>query len=179
MQIKKIPLNFNAFVVKIKEHKDIKEKLLKLINQSQYRIIKSPRESISKTDWDFSKQIERHYVVEFTTLLRPYINKMAEELGMNKTVLHNMWFQNYGKTDRHDRHIHEGTHWTNIYFLDLPNTKLKTEIYDPFTKKTINSIKLEEGDLFTIPAQTIHRSPKNTSAKQKTIISFNTTFSIQ
>lgn len=178
--MKKIKLSSYAFVFQIENHKEIKNKLLNLIkvtDQYTIRPDKSCNDYISKTDWKYSKMLERLYVIEFTRLIQPYITKMLKELSMDKAFIHNMWFQSYYKKDNHNWHIHEGTHWTNVYYLELPNKKFKTELYDPFKKKIIDNIEVKEGTLLSFPANILHRSPKNTSSKVKTIISFNTTFS--
>jgi|TARA_R100001460_G_scaffold4506_6_gene12716 hypothetical protein len=178
--LKKFKLNSYAFVFQMKEHKKIKDKLLDLINITDQHTIK-PDETcndfISKTDWKFSKIPERLYAMEFSKILEPYITKMLLELSMDEATIHNMWFQSYHKKDTHNWHIHEGTHWTNIYFLQLPDKNFRTELYDSFDKKIINNIEIKEGTLLSFPANILHRSPKNTSNKVKTIISFNTTFS--
>ena len=44
--------------------------------------------------------------------------------------------------------------------------------------KIIDSKSVEEGDIITFPASLLHRSPKNTTMKRKTIISFNSNFLI-
>lgn len=178
--LKKFKLNSYAFVFQMKEHKEIKNRLLDLIkitDQHTIRPDKTCNDFISKTDWKFSKIPERLYAMEFSKILEPYITKMLLELSMDEATIHNMWFQSYYKKDAHDWHIHEGTHWTNVYFLELPDTKFKTELYDSFNKKIINNIEVKEGTLLSFPANILHRSPKNTSNKVKTIISFNTTFS--
>jgi len=178
--LKKFKLNSYAFVFQMKEHKEIKNRLLDLIkitDQHTIRPDKTCNDFISKTDWKFSKVPERLYAMEFSKILEPYITKMLLELSMDEATIHNMWFQSYYNKDAHDWHIHEGTHWTNVYFLELPDTKFKTELYDSFNKRIINNIEVKEGTLLSFPANILHRSPKNTSNKVKTIISFNTTFS--
>ena len=48
-------------------------------------------------------------------------------------------------------------------------------MYD-ITENKIVDIELKEGQLFTFPANILHRSPINISNNVKTIISFNTNF---
>jgi len=144
--LKKFKLNSYAFVFQMKEHKEIKNRLLDLIkitDQHTIRPDKTCNDFISKTDWKFSKIPERLYAMEFSKILEPYITKMLLELSMDEATIHNMWFQSYYKKDAHDWHIHEGTHWTNVYFLELPDTKFKTELYDSFNKKIINNIEVK------------------------------------
>ena len=176
----KFKLSSYAFIFNLKNHKKIKKRLLDLIkitNQSDIKPDNISNDYITKTDWNYSKDSGRLYTIEFSKILQPYITGMLIELSMDQATIHNMWFQSYYKKDNHNWHIHEGTHWTNVYFLELPNKKFKTELYDPFKKKIIDNIEIKEGTLLSFPANILHRSPMNTSNKVKTIISFNTTFS--
>ena len=39
-----------------------------------------------------------------------------------------MWFQQYNVGGFHDWHVHPRCHFTNVYYLELPDTNLVTEI---------------------------------------------------
>ena len=63
-------------VTDIKEHKQIKQKLLDLINLMPNSSFKS----ISKTDWNLPKEHKREYLNYFYGMLSPYLNEMCKKL---------------------------------------------------------------------------------------------------
>ena len=36
-------------------------------------------------------------------------------------IVQNIWYQQYNSNDEHDWHTHTGSHYTNIYFVELPD----------------------------------------------------------
>ena len=74
------------------------------------------------------------------------MNKMADKLHSKKWIIHNTWFQQYLKSDSHDWHTHGETHFSNIYFVELPSKSLATEIFKH------KKLKLKSGDLLTFPS---------------------------
>ena len=77
-----------------------------------------------------------------------------------------MWFQVYREGDKHETHTHPHAHFTNVFYINLPDKKLTTEI------RKINH-DCKEGDIITFPAYYEHGSPINTNKQPKVIISFN------
>ena len=156
-------------VTKIKNSKKFNLKLLELI-----KLINNPHLSqdsdIFNTDFFLPQQHERKYLSYFYEIIRPYLNKIALDLNSEKWIIHNTWFQQYLNSNYHDWHTHSGCQFTNVYFVELPDKSLITEI---FNNKKIN---LNEGDLLTFPSYLYHRSPINSLNKRKTIISFNSSF---
>lgn len=159
-------------ITKIKEHLEIKEMILKEIKNTPQESF----EDISSTDWNVPKDIYRKY---FMNYIMPIINKYylsiskklkLKDFDLNKLIIHNYWFQIYNKKSKHNWHTHTSSHFTNVYFLELPDKKLATEIKD------YKKLNVEEGDLITFPAYWVHRSPINNTNKRKTIISFNTSY---
>ena len=69
---------------------------------------------------------------------------------------------------------HPNTQFTNIYYLELPDSLYKTEVKD--INNNILEFDAKEGDILTIPSHLIHGSKPN-SNKRKTIISYNSSFS--
>ena len=133
-------------ITKIKEHSNIKKMILNEI----YETKQSNYSNVTSTDLETPNNIERTY---FT-----------------KLIIHNWWFQIYDKDSKHGWHTHPGSHFTNVYFIELPDSTLATEI------KGHNNLNIKEGDLITFPAYWPHRGPINTTNKRKTIISFNISF---
>jgi len=159
-------------VTDIIEHKKIKQKLLDLINLMP----NSSFESITKTDWNLPKEHEREYLDYFYDLLTPYLNEMCNNLKCNSWNIDNGWYQVYDKHDEHDWHTHPKSNYTNVYYLHLPNKSIRTNVYDVMTNKIMDDFEVNEGQILTMPAHFIHRSPSNNTNDKKIVISFNTNF---
>jgi len=95
---------------------------------------------------------------------------VCKQLKCQTWEIQNIWFQQYKEGDEHDWHNHPHTQFSNVYFLELPSTNMKTEF------ATHPDINVSEGDVITFPAHLVHRSKPNQSNKRKTIISFNSSF---
>ena len=85
----------------------------------------------------------------------------------------NGWYQQYRKGAYHQYHNHVRANFTNIFYLELPDSNYKTIIKDDDGK--LISFQVKEGDLITFPAYLLHKSKPN-GVKRKTIISFNSNF---
>ena len=166
------PLNSFYIVNSIDNYNHHNKKLLNLIARTP----KSKFESITSTDWNMPKNAHRPYLDYFIELVMPELNKIADFLSMSKYDIHNTWFQQYYKDDTHTWHNHAGCNFTNVYYIELPDNN-KTEIYNEVNNSIIN-LDVKEGDLVTFPGYMSHRSKPNQSNKRKTVISFNTSFSI-
>jgi len=102
-------------------HKPILIDKMRLIPQNRI-------DQISHTDYNlpagmivewreyFLKNIYHQFKLDFE-------DKVKSTIG-----LHNAWFQWYEKNDYHVWHIHGGVHFTNIYYLSLPNKEVKTTV---------------------------------------------------
>ena len=82
--------------------------------------------------------------------------------------------KDYQSYNKHDWHIHGLCHFTNVYFLELEDPEIKTEIKDLYG--TVINYSAKEGDILSFPSFLYHRSPTNNSKKRKTVISFNINF---
>jgi|TARA_R110000824_G_scaffold9258_6_gene41513 hypothetical protein len=159
-------------VTDIKEHKKIKQKFLDLIDLMP----DSSLNTISKTDWNLPREYKRKYLDYFYDIITPYMDTMAKKLKCKDWNISNGWFQVYGKNDTHTWHTHANSNYTNIYYISLPDKSVKTQVYDVVTKKIIDDFKVTEGQLLTLPANSIHTSPLNKTKNKKVIISFNSNF---
>jgi len=159
----------------IKEHKNIKTDLLNLIEKIPTTELKTNEENIVHTDWNIPKDYKREYADYFFECIKPYMDKMSEFFHSNICEIHNVWFQQYKKNNKHDWHMHERTNFTNIYYLEMPDENMKTELYDILNKKNI-TLNVKEGDMVCFPAHWLHRSKINKGENRKTIISFNCDF---
>jgi len=138
--------------------------------------------NVTKTDWSLSKEEtnKKTYVSPFLKKITPYYNKLAKQLSKKwwGWRLGNIWFQQYNQNSDHHWHVHWYSNWTNVYYVELPDKSITTQLYDILRKKIID-IKLREGQLLTFPAHIMHRSPINKSKERKTVISFNTNINME
>jgi len=182
MKIQKF--NWGLFTDPIVEHSQYKDKLLELIknltdddrtNHRAYHITTKDPLVVSKTDWDLPKDFKREYLDLFYTIVSPYMKKMSIFFKKSDWTITNAWFLQYTRTCFHSWHNHDSCMYSNIYFLELPNPKHKTELLDITTKKIIK-YKAQEGDLLTFPSCITHRSKMIKDNNRKTIIAFNSNF---
>ena len=163
-------------VTDIKEHKKLKDTLLKYIEKMPQSNINEDDVVVSKTDWNLPSDYKRDYMDLFFNIITPYMHEMSSKLKFTGWEIVNGWYQVYDKGGKHDWHVHLKTSYTNVYYLSLPNKSISTQLYDPMNDRVIKNIKVKEGQVLTFPANIIHRSPVNNHDNQKVIISFNSNF---
>ena len=160
------------------EHKNIKQQLLYYIEKFQAHSIdkKEPlhqydnADVISKTDFWIDNR-EEDYIKLVYPLLDSYCKKLFKNTTANDVSFTKIWFQQYVKNNTHGWHTHPNTHFTNVYFLELPDETYKTEIKDLYGNTL--SYNCQEGDIVTFPGFYSHQSPLIDCDLRKTIISFN------
>jgi len=156
-------------------HDSLKHILLESIeNMNQSTLSDNTTQSITHTDWHIGRNVERKY---WDILCPPLVNHMLnvhQELGFTQFSFMNYWFQQYYKDSFHDWHVHGDANWTNIYYLELPEQDVTTNIKNQKTNSVLIP-NIEEGYILTMPAILWHCSPINLGDKRKTVISFNTT----
>ena len=69
------------------------------------------RDSVSKLDWDRSKDISRPWVRLFVPNFLETIEEFIRSMAYKKIELEDVWYQQYEKNDCHGWHIH-GEHYT-------------------------------------------------------------------
>ena len=172
--MKKIQINDCICHSKIKEHLDIRDSILSEINKSSDSDLKQKdsfyTDSISKLDWNLSDNTERPWFKIFLPVFIENLKEVLVSLGYAKSVIKNVWYQQYLEGDTHGWHIH-GEHYTGVYYLEFPEGCSQTEIVSPYNFKAVK-IDAVEGDFVVLPAHCIHRGLPNTK-KRKTIISYN------
>jgi hypothetical protein len=154
-------------VTKIKNYKEINNKIISLIDKIPNNPIIENDDNIIHTDYNLPKGFKREYLEYFLDIINPYCKEICSKLHTKKMEISYAWFQQYTKNGVHQWHTHPKTHFTNVYFVELPSKSLATEILNH------PNLDIDEGDLLTFPAYYYHRSPINLSEKRKTIISFN------
>ena len=168
MKIKQIPCSM--FVCDVPDHKKHKKKLLNLIREMPDNIY-GP---ISKTDWNIDINFKRKYLDYFySNVIRPVMNEQQKYLKALDWKISNGWFQQYDKKSYHDWHVHEGSNYTNVYFLELSDSHQATKIKTGENK--VLNYKSKEGQIITFPGCLLHKS-EPVANERKTIISFNSWF---
>tara|TARA_R100000995_G_C3475114_1_gene120482 strand:+ start:1049 stop:1615 length:567 start_codon:yes stop_codon:yes gene_type:complete len=175
------------FINSVKEHSEFKKELLYLIEVmpstlvSMSTPVEYEKEELLEdrylSDWSIDSNYHRKYLDFFYDKIQPYLNNLCLKLSFKRYKIINGWFQKYKNNHQHIWHVHPDSNYTNVFYLDLPDEEISTELYDPISNQIIKP-KVKEGDLLTFPANMLHRSPKNLTDKTKTIISFNTSFEV-
>lgn len=170
-------INFNFPILKnrLPNHKNLKNKILNLINNQSsetYNLFDEYySDSISKLDWKEGTNFERPWVQLIVKHLYNNFKKQIKEVGLLNVIIHEIWFQQYHQGDIHGWHVH-GHNFTGVYYLELDKSSPGTEVVEPLNMNKI-TIDAKEGDVVIFPSVYIHRAPKIHSGERKTIISFN------
>lgn len=172
-----INLNCAAILKHFEYHKEVKHKLLSLINNAHSDHMKNDiyGDNIERLDWSKNLDHNRDWIKYVKPKLEKHFNKCAKILNYEKCEVHGMWYQQYFKNNTHTWHVH-GENYTGVYYLELPKNSPKTELLDQIDINKKITIEAKEGDVVIFPSFIIHRSPKITSNLRKTIISFNLNF---
>ena len=168
------PVNSYVQIQKIKEHSQIKDELLVLIDKMpDGRVNDTQYESITKSDYYLSKEYRRYYGDLFLRTIQPYNEYLRNFYNADEFWISSYWFQQYQNSDYHNWHVHTGSLLSSIYYVELEN-KNSTLFYDYATREEFE-FPLEEGDLITFPSIIAHKSQSNHTSR-KTIISYNAEF---
>ena len=152
------------YKVKIKEHEMIKDWFL---NEYKDYIDELPLRP-SKTDYQLNKKRNPPYRKEWNNFIRPYIKDFCKNFGVEKYDLQS-WFAQYDRNVEHHWHIHAGSHFGVVYYMELPHNENSTE----FWKKDFPA---EEGEMVFFPSWWIHRSAPQIYNEKKSVIACNLTF---
>jgi len=148
---------------------EIKNKFLKFIENDKlvnFHPEKDPTISFTSYHKD---PYDKGLVELYYKYLDPYIKEYVSKYHMNC-----IWYQIYKAKSGsfHNYHTHNSIdcHISGVYYLKLPNSKISTEFIINNTPKQFN---VKDGDLILFDASIIHRSPPNTTRRDKIILSFN------
>lgn len=169
-------MNVPVLISRFKSHNLVKDKILDIIKNDTGTANHTEGDSIARTDWFVHKDIPRKYI---DILLDPLIDHLKESyktLNVTGFNIHNFWYQQYLTNSYHGWHSHPSCHYTNIYFLEMENNSLSTEIKHPTDPTKIIKYDVQEGDILSFPAFILHRSPNNIFKSRKTVIAFNVDF---
>ena len=166
-------INSYILVQKIEEHKDIKDKMISLINKMPDDKINTEFESIKKSDYHIPREHKREYGDLFLKVIKKYNENIKKFYNAEEFWIINYWYQQYNESDYHKWHVHSNSLLSSVYYVELEN-KNSTVFYDNMTKQEYK-FDLNEGDLITFPSMIAHKSQSNFKSR-KTIISYNTNF---
>ena len=167
----KLPIVVSEF----SDHKRLKPILLEAIQKTEFTNANGgSQDNITRTDWFCNKN---HDGAGYFDILKPsldaHLMDVYSKLHYNSVKYSGVWFQQYNNLDEHSYHRHDFTHWTNVYYLELPNGCPGTTVLDPFDYSTEFTPDVYEGYILTMPSILAHCSKPNISNKRKTVISFN------
>ena len=157
------------FISPVKDHLQIKEELLKIINEDQGERRTDLVQTIYKTDFHLKKEKRQYF-----NILSPYINDILKDIHVDVNFVNDqgyIWYQQYIKLNHHSFHSHDNR-WSGIYYLELDKKSPITEFKDYLSNKHI-AVDVQEGDVLIFPGWLEHRSPPNLGQKRKTVIAFN------
>ena len=158
-------------VKQFKKHNQLKDNLLDLIDKMP--VVKEEykdADKITKTDWRIPKDWNREYLNYFYKNIEDHMLMLCDEFKCLNWTIQNGWIQQYGQVDKHHWHNHSGCQFSNVYYLELPDTDMKTEFLNE------QDISVKEGDIITFSSHLFHRSKQNNSNLRKTVIVFNSCF---
>tara|TARA_R110000803_G_C11784309_1_gene297075 strand:+ start:40 stop:558 length:519 start_codon:yes stop_codon:yes gene_type:complete len=165
-----------VFVKSFDKHLEIKKPLLEEFDQLDYStatLDKSDNDYITKTDFNYKDKDNLKYQQVLKPLFVKHLLDLFKDYNCIDLEIINMWFQQYQQNDTHHWHTHINSHFSCVYFVELPDTNIKTEIQSFYKKKHKINYKVKEGDILTFPSYLYHRSPPNIVDRRKTIVSFN------
>jgi len=170
IKIRKIPSEI--LTVKVKEHKKYKQKLLDAISElpfNNYHAAGVTDKKLAKSDWGLPREHPRKYLdIYYNEVIPSAMSEIIKYYKAQDWRIINSWYKTYDKDSYYPWHNHPETHFSLVYFLELPNSKFKTTI--KINNKIIN-YKAGEGDLICFPAHLLHQSEKNKGGKKTVIVS--------
>ena len=160
-------------VSKFKQHADVKEQLLDLIDKQDCVALDDHEIRISRTDWISNVGPARDYWNFLFPMLEEHMKDVMLNLNIKEYNFTNYWFQQYKHLDTHGWHRHRHCFFSSVYYIELPKDGPSTIFKNPVDGKTILRPEIEEGDIITFPSIIEHCSAPNQSTNKKTVISFN------
>ena len=174
--MRKYLLQSYFLIDEFEKHEELKPQILKAIEHSEQESLKNENhDQINKLDWSKKYDFDREWVRILYDDLSIKLNCMAQSIGFESVKFNELWFQQYIQNDTHTWHGH-GSNFTCVYYLEMDNDSPLTELIEPFSMDAKFTPDVKEGSIIVFPSYVIHRSPKITNDKRKTIIAFNVDF---
>lgn len=174
MDIKSYQIDNEYFVTEIPDFESFKGAFKEVIKDLESNRIETDYERVDYTDWD-SQYDEKVYAEIVREKIDPFLQAMAEHLYCNVYAVHEFWYQRYKETDYHKWHNHVGCMYSNVLYVDLPDSKYSTQIFNRYNNKIIQVPDLQEGMILSFPSNYAHMSPPIEKG-EKSILSFNVSY---
>lgn len=157
----------------LKQHNDVKSKLLNFFELTEKRNEKNNLDLITYTDFrNNNHHTERPYFSTFLSVIDEFSKRFMQYYCVKDFTIINCWFQQYYKNDNHSWHNHSQTNISWVYYVELDDKHHGTEFYDTINKEKFK-LDVKEGDIVVFPSFVPHRSPAIVTDDRKTIISCN------
>ena len=123
-------------------HEQIKHTLLKLIDESNARSMfnETDKLNITKADWEDSLDLSRPWTHYLLNYLNPHIAEVFKEMGFNKFLLKDIWFQQYLNKASH------GVPYGYIKLEDVPKNTSSIKLNKVFIPAAAWGVAKEEDD---------------------------------
>lgn len=162
------------FLQRARDHDEVKEKIISIIESDRTFTSVTPTESVFSTDFYLADIFRQQKCEQYWDLIFPSVRHHYEELmkvtGLTLWSVHKYWFQTYKQNDFHGWHVHAGCMFSNVYYLNLPDGAARTSfsyLGNEF------QIEVQEGDILTFPSFLPHCSKESKSEAPKHVIAFN------
>ena len=113
-------IKFPVSSIQLEGHKEIKEKLLKQINETtlveNHLVLTIILHDVTGDPGLFDPKT---MVTNFAVHSTQHLKKWCKVYDYDTFTIHEIWFQQYAKEGKHSWHVH-GCNFTAVYFLDLP-----------------------------------------------------------
>lgn len=163
--------NLDIFQFPVVNHSDVKGEILRLIGATRSSNLCAQSEMVTNSDWGTPRDASRPYVPLVIKTLYPILENFRAEMSAARWNWENIWFQQYENSgDFHDWHIHSGTMFGVVYYIELPQGAPPTEFYLGGKSFTPDAT---EGDVIVFPSALFHRSSPNQGAGRKTVVALN------
>ena len=163
-------------------HNEIKEDLLTALESMPNNNVDEENDGahnlITKCDWytqDGMRQSGKD--PRYWEILFPHLHKLVltcmNKVGVDYFQYDVPWFQQYYEKDCHDWHMHPGSMYNVVYYLELPEDGPQTIIRNPIIPEETMEVGAKEGQVAIFPAILKHKSPPSNSKGRKSIIATN------
>lgn len=179
--------------VKFPDCAKVNEGLIKLARrlQEQDGKAKLNHNCSGKNTWQSMRTVHelkdpamKEWVESLNSLLNDWAKEILEEEGFTLGI-DSSWFNINPPGGENNPHIHPGSMWSGVYYVDKPEGSGNLQLYDPITqrhplrepknktRKSMTSVQSETGGLIMFPAWLQHSVEVNPCKEDRISIAFN------
>ena len=171
--MKQIPQSYPLYLYDVPNHSEVKPLILESIKSMGTHSIIKEGQQLTNTDWHLAPKCRRPYFDHLKPVTDAHMQTLMQEANFFEMefplAITGCWFQQYAQNDYHTWHVHEGSIFANVYYVDLPEGAAKTTF--KVSGKEFE-VEVMEGQILTFPTCFIHCSKPNLVGV-KTVVSFN------